>query len=559
MTNTAFVTTFPNNMFDVYAKRMLQSFVQFMPHEIPLLVQIDDDTLYPLVDKMLRPQDGICVGWEADHKSFTERNKGRDDPQDYRKQPVRFCHKVFAIKRALDAALKQKAADPSTAPRYLVWMDADVIITRPVTFEDIEKCLPNGGDAVAYLGRKEWPHSECGWLAFDLDSGADKIISHWVKRYIEDAIFGDEQWDDSWGFDVIRKNNPDYKCTNISPDAKGLDAWEASPMASWSTHYKGPQAKQQLLLQKPQMQQQRIQINTKNAIPHEEIRKHIEENQRLISRWIKPCHKHDEEIIMVSAGPLMIPEEVREACKGKKVVAVKHALEPLKRVGVKVWASILLDPRPHVADFIKEPDPSMLWFVASQVDPEVTRSLLDAGCTVWGYHASVGAEEAPLTSKQQYAVISGGSATATRGLFVLNHLGFHNFKLFGYDLCIPDKPNLSERDAMGQPKYMEMSVGFNDGLLGVKRCFWTEPQLIAQFEELNEIIKHDTFNLHAYGDGMIPFVLKSKRLAELRGRDLNAKLGADKTTYEELLWGFSPALPKWLPKILRRRRAASSS
>lgn len=556
MTNIAFVTTFPNNMFEVYAKRMMESFMQFVPKEIPLLVQLDDDTLYPVVDKMLRPQDGICVGWEADHKAFVERNKDKDDPQDYRKQPVRFCHKVFAIKRALGAAIKQKEQDATTAPRYLIWLDADVIINRPVSMREIEACLPKQGDAVSYLGRKDWPHSECGWLAFDLDGGGPSIINAIIEYYKTDKILSYKQQDDSWAFDVACHST---SRTDLSPSAKGLDAWEASPMAAWSIHYKGPQAKQQLLQQKPQMQQQRIQINTKNSIPHEEIRKHISENQRLITKWIRPCHKHDEEIIMVSAGPLMIPEEVREAVKGRKVVAVKHALEPLKRVGVKVWASILLDPRPHVADFIKDPDPSIIWFVASQVDPEVTRQLLDSGCRIWGYHASVGAEEAPLTSKQQYAVISGGSATATRGLFVLGHLGFRNFKLFGYDLCIPDKPNLSARDDLGQPKFMEMSVGFNDGLLGTKRCFWTEPQLIAQFEELNEIIKHETFNLEAYGDGMIPFVLKSKRLAELRSRDLNAKLGAEKTTYEELLWGFSPGSRKWLPKTLRKRKVASSS
>lgn len=557
--NIAVVTTFGNPSWDIYSKKMLQSFVQFWPAEIPLLVQLDNDDLFPFVDKLLRPQDGIAVGWEKDHADFVERNKDRDDPQDYRKQPVRFCHKVFAIKRALDAALKQKAADASTAPRYLIWMDADVLTTRIISAEDIKKCLPNDGDVVSYLGRKDWPHSECGWIAFDLDYDAEGIINHWVSRYTNDEIFNDKQWHDSWGFDVIMKDS-NCKKTNLSSDAVGLDAWAASPMAAWSTHYKGPQAKQALALQRPQQvgQGQKVIIQTKNSIPDEEIRAHIEENQKLITSWISPCLPTDEEIVLVSAGPMLVVEEVRELARGKKIVAVKHALKPLKEAGVKVWASILLDPRPHVADFVKDADPDILWFVASQVNPEVTKSLIAAGCKIWGYHASVNAGESQLINKQRAAIISGGSATATRGLFVLNHLGFHKFQLFGYDLCHPDKPDMHQKDEMGQPKYMEMSVGFNDGNLGAKRCFWTEPQLIAQFEELNEIIKAEKLTLSAHGDGIVPFVIKSKKLADSRNKEIIAKQSGKQTTYEELLWGSSTNWRKWLPKILRKRIKASN-
>lgn len=557
----AVVTTFPNTSWQIYSKKMLKSFVKFWPANIPLCVQLDDDLLTDEVNRYLRPQDGLAVGWEKDHAEFVERNKGKDDPSDYRKQPVRFCHKVFAIKRALKAAMKQKDADPSTAPRYLIWMDADVITNRIVSFDEIIKCLPKEGDAVSYLGRKDWPHSECGWMAFDLENGGNKIIDTMIFTYCTDAVLSANQQDDSWIFDMVTgipvdKNIPSTKKTNISPNAKGLDAWEASPMAAWSTHFKGPEAKSKMALEPEPYNPpvgQNFQIHTRNAIPHEEICKHIEENQKLITKWVMPCKPHDEEIVFVSAGPMMIPEDVKEYAGKKKIVAVKHALEPLKKAGIKVWASILLDPRPHVNDFVKDPDPSIIWFVASQVDPAVTKTLLDAGCTVWGYHASVNAGEAELTSKQSYAIISGGSATATRGLFVLNHLGFKNFTLFGYDLCHADKPDLGKRDEFGQAKYMEMTVGFGNPL-GGKKCFWTEAQLIAQFEEINGIIKDGKLKLSAHGDGMVPFVLKSKRIAELRNKTAVHKATGGKTpTYEELLWGYSRNWLKWLPKLRKAR------
>lgn len=561
----AVITTFPNSSIDVYAKRMVQNYMQFWPKEIPLLIQLDDDLLAQQVLSYCRPQDAVAVGWTKEHAEFIARNKSKDDPQNYRFQPTRFCHKIFAINKALDSIVAQKQAG-GLAPRYLVWMDADVITQRPVTFQDVEACLPIEGNAVATLGRKDWPHSECGWMAFDLENGGDRIICALLNAYLTDRILKEEQHHDSWMFDVLVKELG-IKVTNLTPNAPGLDVWQFSPMGKWSIHYKGPQAKSTLAGQRPIPQQPRqgqIIVQTQNSIPDEKIREQIEENQELIKEWVMRCTPTDEEIVIVSAGPTLIAEDVRkEIAAGKKVVAVKHAIERLKQAGITPWACILLDPRPHVADFVKNPDKNVIWFVASQVDPKATRRILNAGCRVIGYHAAVGAGETELTTKQPYAIISGGSATATRGMFVLNHLGFSRFKLYGYDLSFPDKPNLDERDEKGQPKYLEFSMRFDDRFVTAKRCFWTEPQLYAQLEEMKALIDTDKFKIEAEGEGMVPFIVRYKNLANLRNGELTVKMMGDKTiTYEELLCLTNKETRrwrKWLPKTLRKPMKASSS
>lgn len=526
----AVITTFPNNMFEVYAKEMLKSFAKFWPADVPLLVQLDDDLLYDQVGKIIRPQDAIAVGREKDHQDFVARNQANDDPQNYRKQTVRFCHKVFAIRRALDASRKQKSGG-GEAPRYLIWMDADVITTKEVSTFDIESCIPKNGDAVSFLGRKDWPHSECGWLAFDLENEGDLFIDVWHGLYVSDEILKMKETHDSWAFDQVRLSKDAPKCTNLTEGKPGMDIWPHSPMAKFSTHHKGPVAKTNMT-QKQNMSG--IQIQTRNAIPDEEIRKHIEENQKLIKNWVSECIPTKEQIVVVSAGPQLWPEDVLgDYNAGKKIIAVKHALKPLRDAGIVPWATILLDPRPHVYDFVDNPDTDILWFVASQVNPKVTTKLLASGCTVFGYHAAVGAGEQELTAKQPWAVISGGSATATRGLHLLKHLGFKKIKLYGYDLCFPDKPDLSALDELKQPKYLELTVGWNNPLANIKKCFWTEPQLIAQFEELNALIQTDMFEFEAVGDGIIPFILKSKKGGELRQNKLKAKI--KKTTYGKLL------------------------
>lgn len=539
--NIAVITTFPNNCWNVYAEQMLQSFTAYWPKEIPLLVALDDDLLLPDVEKLLRPKlDGVVIGWTDEHKTFVDRNKDKDDPNNYRKQPVRFCHKVFAIYDAYMAAKEAKESGTPNTPRYLIWMDADVVIAKPVTMDDIKKCLPKEGDAVAYLGRKDWEHSECGWLAFDLEADGDVIIQDLYDTYKTDMILAMQQQHDSWAFDQVLYNKGMLGATNLTKDKPGMEIWPQSPMAAWSIHYKGPAAKQKLLA--PQMQKfpqpnngSNFVIQTKNAIPNEEICKHIEENQRLIKNWITECEPNDETIVVVSAGPTLIAEDVRKEVEaGRKIIAVKHALVPLKKAGIKPWASILLDPRPHVIDFVKDADPDIKWFIASQVNPAVTKELLLAGCDVWGYHASVGANEQHLTVKQPLSIIGGGSATATRGLFTLAHLGFRKFKLYGYDLSFPDKPDLNARDNMGQPKYMEFSMGIKDLYVDVKKHFFSEPQLIAQYEEMRDLIEGGKFEIEAVGDGLIPFMLKYKNLGRLREAELKCKMGGKLSSYKEL-------------------------
>lgn len=564
MNDIAVITTFPNASWEIYAKQMLQSFAQNWPQEIPLLVEVDDDCLYEDAKQILRPQDAIAPGWEKDHAEFVLRNRDKDHPTDYRKQAVRFCHKVFAIKRALNS-IRAAKANNEPAARFLIWMDADVITNRPVSIEEVRACLPREGDAVAYMGRMDWDHSECGWLAFDLENGAESIIDEVCGQYLSDVLFQQAQWHDSWVWDLYIKSRP---ATNLTAAKPGMDIWQHSPMSAWSRHYKGPQAKADLVKQKPPKQEARAQkviIQTKNAIPHEAIQENIRRNQELITKWITSCKPTSEEVVIVSAGPMLIAEEVRKET-GKRIIAVKHALKPLKEAGIKPWASILLDPRPHVLDFVEDADRDVIWFVASQVNPKVTEKLLEKGCTVWGYHASVGAGEEALTQKQAHAIVNGGSATATRGMYVLNHLGFSNFRLYGYDLCHPDKVDLSAKDDRGQPKFLEMSVGFNHSLYPVKRCFWSDPQLIAQFEELNALIMAGNFKIKAFGDGMVPFILRAKETVDLRMVELRHKIyGTNPPDYEVLLGcsktrrkPFLTRLRGLFPRNPLKRKTASS-
>lgn len=570
MLTAAVITTFGNEHFQPYGKAMLESFVANWPTEVPIMVKLDDGTLAPEVHKILRQYDGLQCGMEPEHKAFVDGHKGKDDANNYRKQVVRFCHKVFATKYALDAINKAKAAKEDGVPRHLIWLDADVLTTRKVEIAEIEKCLPQAGDAVSYMGRKKgWDHSECGWLAFDLENGGDKIIEDMYQAYKLDNVLKMEQWHDSWVFDQVLKQYG-YKATDLTPEAIGAEVWPQSPMAAWSRHYKGPIAKSELAGVPSQQPQQKgglqaLKIQTKNSIPNDSICQSILENQAQIKNWIAPCTLNDEELVIVAAGPMLIPEDLHEEIKaGRKIVAVKHALVPLKEAGITPWACVLLDPREHLYGFVENPDPNILWFVASQVTPKAVKKLLDSGCTVWGYHASVGAGEAKHTDRQPLAVVDGGSATATRCLSLFDRLGFKKFRLYGYDLCLKDKPDLKEKDEIGQPKYFEAAVGYKLPYYEDTRWFWSKGELLAQADEFRQLMEMKKWEIKAFGNGIVPFLYNIHRLNDLRSKRKVGNMEVSKPVhYEELLacrskTRLSALWRKALPKALRVRKKAAS-
>lgn len=556
----AVLTTFPTNAFKVYAEAMLQSYVAYWPEDVGLLVKLDDDLLLPDVQRILRDVDGVVAGHTEEQAKFLERNKGRDDPNDYRKQACRFSHKIFALKSASDFWLEEKKRTGKTECRYLIWMDADVLTTRKVTHEDLQKCLPKEGDAVAYLGRKDWDHSECGWLAFDLENGGASIIDVMYTQYTSDMVFKMPQWHDSYVFDFCVTVDRQYQATNLTPDAKGIEVWPQSPMAPWSKHYKGPIAKSELSGIKPEkhMKQVPLRVETTNSLPNPQILQNILENQTQITEWLQPCLMNEEEIVVVSAGPTLIPEDVRkEIAAGRKIVAVKHALKPLKDAGITPWACILLDPREHVYDFVEHPDKDILWLVASQVTPKAVKSLLTAGCRVLGYHAAVGAGEDRYTDAQSYSIVTGGSATATRGLYVLEKLGFHRFILYGYDLCLDIKPDLSEKDDKGQPKHFEINLDIKMPSHKVTRSFWSKGELIAQSNELKHMLDNKGWEVKAFGYGMGPFIVDAKRLSDLREAEKKYKLGLQNpVSYQKFLGcrnkTLLSALSRRMRQLLRR-------
>lgn len=511
----AVITTFPNEDFQTYAGAMVHSFLMHMPPEVTLMVQLDERGPVEEVKNSILAMTGqspttraveLCLGWDDSQKEFMERHKtppAMEGSGGYRFDYVRFSHKIFALKKAADFC-RQKEID------FLIWMDGDVIPSGPVSIEQIEAWSPSAEEGVSYLGRVDWDHSECGFMIFNLKNGW--LIDKMHDAYVTDKVLTLPQWHDSYVFDYVR-DELGIQGKNLSADVRGRDVFERSVLGAHFSHLKGPLKKKKMLqIQGPgaSLDFDELKIQTKNCVENEAIKGNICANLSAIHHWIQALNPFSEKVAICSAGPSLDPIQLKQFIADNptaKIVAVKHSIERLKRWGIKPWACILLDPRAHVEKFVQEPDPDVIYFVSSMVHPSVVKTLNRSNAKVIGYHALVGAGEIDMLADGTL-MIAGGSATATRGISLLETLGFRDFHLFGYDCCDYAEPDLNEKKENGKLVWEKVTFSVTSwGGEKVSRTFWTKGEFVAQAKEFKLMyMDRRQISIATYGDGMIPWL-----------------------------------------------------
>lgn len=528
----AVVTTFPNDAWDIYAQEMLTSFTKYWPEDTMLFVQLDDATHKDNVAIATNNKALVAIEPSDACKKFVEENQGKDDPKNYRFQCVRFCHKVFALGAAASTIMDMPEEE---RPDVLIWLDADVITKKPINEDFLSIAGPQ--DFVAsYIGRKDWDHSECGWVAYNMKNEAGyAFIRSFCEMYETGNVFNLEQWHDSFVFDYLRKEVDkanDKECFfNLAEGVGGVNVWSEILLGEYMEHRKGSMAKimkkeikdgeEGSPLVAPGSIQSKdgmhpLRIETKNCVPDDVIQSNVMANLKLIDNWVWNGTKQKDEIVFVSGGYAVDFKHVKKYYdEGYKIACVKHALPRLLEHKIIPWACVLLDPREVDkestdgvlrADLFNETPKETIYFCGSMIDPRITELLLSRGCTVWGYHANVGADEIKHIPKCYLdSIVDGGSGASTRGLFLLKHLGYDNFILFGYDLCVFEKPDLSKKLPDGNLKHVEQTISVNgeDGRR-FTRTFWTEGQFLAQLQELEQIMDYKLLNIVDAHGGDVP-------------------------------------------------------
>lgn len=233
------VTTFSIKDYSTIGKKFISNFLKNTKN-INLYVVLDNISILEEKDKRIIPlkfEDPEYRKFLNDYSSNPlARGRLPDGRYEYRFDVVRFCHKVFAIKEAYHQGKEKK---------LLIWWDSDAFFTKKTTPNTIMTALGNMKDVLAaYLGRKDWDHSETGFIAFNLEhKNIGEFIDGMVQIYASKAIFNyNDGRTDSFVFDKLKDifiSTKGAKFKNISENVSGNDVWPRTSLSDFSVHYKG--------------------------------------------------------------------------------------------------------------------------------------------------------------------------------------------------------------------------------------------------------------------------------------------------------------------------------
>jgi hypothetical protein len=224
MGRIACVTTFSEAGYEVYGRTMLETFDQFWPEDIDLYVYYEGEKPKDASERAI----WYPLDQDRDRRRFMAIHT--DDPINYRRQPIKFCHKVFAV-----------TSVPRQGIDWLIWLDGDIVTTAPVTHEFLSSIMPDV--TATYLGRRWWAHTEAGFLAYNLNKGGALLLDDMRRMYTSNQVMTLFQQHDCAVFDYCRQSfeHQGAKFLDLGEGFKGpsLDVMSYSVLKDVLRHNKG--------------------------------------------------------------------------------------------------------------------------------------------------------------------------------------------------------------------------------------------------------------------------------------------------------------------------------
>lgn len=217
-------TSFSPKGYEVYGKKFLETFLEYWPIEIAVFYEGQKpgitDSRVSYFDLL---EDSEFRAFQGEYGYF----QGKD----YRFMATKFSPKVFAK----TSSLRPKCD-------WWVWIDADVVTTKTIDDRFFKETCPAGFTG-SYIGRKDWDHSECGFVSYNLNVGGKEFLEDFRQLYVTGSLFSLQQWHDSFAFDWLREQNENNLFKNLAEGIGGTHPWPNTILGEYMTHFKGPVAK----------------------------------------------------------------------------------------------------------------------------------------------------------------------------------------------------------------------------------------------------------------------------------------------------------------------------
>lgn len=221
--NFHIVTSFNFKGYEKYGKNFLET---FKSKDVKVYVGTEDDlSLFPKYKNVKF----FPIDKKMSERIFSQIVNTLPDEQknSYQFQAHRFCFKVQAL----------ASNDHLPDDGYRVWIDADVVFKKEINAFDLNKICEDNN--LTFLGRDVWWHTETGFIIFKLNEYGKTFLFRWLWYYTTGRFILLTEWNDSYIFDVIRKEFASKKIKNLSSGIEVRDVWPETILNEYMTHLKG--------------------------------------------------------------------------------------------------------------------------------------------------------------------------------------------------------------------------------------------------------------------------------------------------------------------------------
>lgn len=224
------------------------------------------------------------------------------------------------------------------------------------------------------------------------------------------------------------------------------------------------------------------------------------------------------EAVIVGSSP-WLPEHIEEIrahkARGDAIIAVKGAHNVLVRNGIIPYAAIAVDPQERIRECF-EPTDWVTYLIASQCHPAVFDRLKDSKVILW--HSSSGAMDG-LDDVAGSILVSGGSTSGLRAIYLAYLMGFRRQHLYGFDSCLQGRQVKVTGEMLAEGKQL-----IDVWVAG--RKFVCNAAMAAQASEFTTCLSNlDGVRVTVYGDGLLAAIAREG--ARLGRKDCIPPMGTE--------------------------------
>ena len=234
-----FVTSLNNEYWNSTSKTNLLSWDKYLSNDCDIVIYSEDsiDTtnfsnrvtvknLYKLCPELVEFKEKYK---DNPHYNGQVGRKLEGSSKAFKWNAIKFAHKTFAI----FAETKQQTHGS------VVWLDADVLIHKPVTTQYLKTVFPEN-KAISYLGRPS-AYDECGLMSYNLTHGLTKEFLQKFENEYLNGLDHLRETHDSWVFYQLRLSYEDQSLFhNLNPTPKdNKSPFNNSGINEYMVHTKG--------------------------------------------------------------------------------------------------------------------------------------------------------------------------------------------------------------------------------------------------------------------------------------------------------------------------------